>query len=68
MMTPRVMRRLAGFTVFAMVVTGCGTLTGAAVGAGSGATIGAGTGQTKKGALIGAGVGAAAGAIYDTTP
>ena len=58
---------LAGLTLLAMVIAGCGTLTGAAVGAGSGAAIGAGTGNTKKGALIGTGVGAAAGAIYDVT-
>jgi len=67
MITTRVMRLLTGLTLFAMVVTGCGTLTGAAVGAGSGAAIGAGTGRTKKGVLIGTGVGAAAGAIYDAT-
>ena len=63
----RVMRMLAGLTLLALVITGCGTMTGAAVGAGSGAAIGAGTGHTKKGALIGTGVGAAAGAIYDFT-
>ena len=68
MITARVMRLLAGLPLFAMGVTGGGTLTGAAVGAGSGAAIGAGTGHTKKGALIGTGGGAAAGAIYDATP
>jgi outer membrane lipoprotein SlyB len=62
-----IIRMLAGLTLLAMVATGCGTLTGAAVGAGSGAAIGAGTGNAKKGALIGTGVGAAAGAIYDVT-
>jgi hypothetical protein len=67
MITTRVMRLMVGLTLLAMVVTGCGTLTGAAIGAGSGAAIGAGTGHTKKGALIGTGVGAAAGAIYDAT-
>jgi YmgG-like glycine-zipper protein len=67
MIKTRVMRMLAGLTLLAMVIAGCGTLTGAAVGAGSGAAIGAGTGNTKKGALIGTGVGAAAGAIYDVT-
>ena len=66
MIKTRVMRMLAGLTLLAMVTAGCGTLTGAAVGAGS-AAIGAGTGNTKKGALIGTGVGAAAGAIYDVT-
>jgi len=67
MITTRVVRLMAGLTLLAMVATGCGTLTGAAIGAGSGAAIGAGTGNTKKGALIGTGVGAAAGAIYDAT-
>jgi hypothetical protein len=67
MITTRIMRMLAGLTLLAMVIAGCGTLTGAAVGAGSGAAIGAGTGDAKKGALIGTGVGAAAGAIYDFT-
>lgn len=63
----RIMRMLVGLTLLALVTTGCGTVTGAAVGAGSGAAIGAGTGNAKKGALIGTGVGAAAGAIYDVT-
>ena len=67
MIKTHVMRMLAGLTLLAMVATGCGTLTGAAVGAGSGAAIGAGTGNVKKGALIGTGVGAAAGTIYDVT-
>jgi outer membrane protein with glycine zipper len=59
MITTRIMRMLAGLTLLAVVTAGCGTLTGAAVGAG--------TGDVKKGALIGTGVGAAAGAIYDFT-
>ena len=63
----RVMRLMVGFTFLVMMATGCGTLTGAAIGAGSGAAIGAGTGNTGRGALIGTGVGAAAGAIYDAT-
>lgn len=63
----RVMQMMTGLTLLAMVATGCGTLTGAAIGAGSGAAIGAGTGNTARGALIGTGVGAAAGAIYDAT-
>lgn len=67
MLTTRILHIIAGLTLLAMVTTGCGTLTGAAIGAGSGAAIGAGTGNTKKGALIGTGVGAAAGAIYDAT-
>ncbi len=67
MITTRLLRLMAGLIVLAMVAGGCGTLTGAAIGAGSGAAIGAGTGNTKKGALIGTGVGAAAGTIYDAT-
>ena len=43
----------------AITLQGCGTLTGAAVGAGIGHT----QGETGKGAAIGAGVGA----IYDIT-
>jgi hypothetical protein len=58
---------IVGLSLIAMVVTACGTMTGAAVGAGSGAAIGAAAGDPKKGALIGAGVGAAGGAIYDAT-
>jgi hypothetical protein len=57
---------LIGASLLALALTGCGTATGAVVGAGSGAAIGAGTGYgAGKGALIGTGVGAAAGAIYD---
>jgi YMGG-like Gly-zipper len=67
MIKTRLMSIIAGLSLLAMVVVGCGTLTGAAVGAGSGAAIGAGTGNVKKGALIGTGVGAAAGTIYDVT-
>jgi hypothetical protein len=67
MLTTRIWNIMVGLLLLAMVTTGCGTLTGAAIGAGSGAAIGAGTGNTKKGALIGTGVGAAAGAIYDAT-
>jgi hypothetical protein len=49
-------------------LSACGTLTGAAVGAGGGAAVSAGLGKdVGKGALIGAGVGGAAGAIYDIT-
>ena len=58
---------IVGLSLLGMVVTACGTVTGAAVGAGSGAAIGAAAGDPKKGALIGAGVGAAGGAIYDIT-
>jgi hypothetical protein len=58
----------AGLVLASSLVTACGTMGGAAVGAGSGAAIGAGTGYgAGKGALIGTGVGAAAGAIYDIT-
>ena len=60
--------QLAGLTLLAAMVAGCGTMTGSAVGTGAGAAIGAGTGYgAGKGALIGLGVGAAAGAIYDIT-
>jgi hypothetical protein len=45
--------------VAAMTLQGCGTLTGAAVGAGVGHT----QGKTGEGAAIGAGVGA----VYDIT-
>lgn len=67
MIKTRVMRMIAGLSLLTMVMVGCGTVTGAAIGAGSGAAIGAGTGNVKRGALIGTGVGAAAGAIYDAT-
>jgi hypothetical protein len=61
-----VMTPIMGLSLLALVVTGCGTLTGGAVGAGAGAAVAAGTGNDPgKGALIGAGVGAAAGAVYD---
>lgn len=64
----RLMTPIVGLSMLAVVVSGCGTVGGAAVGAGSGAAIAAGTGHDPgKGALIGAGVGAAAGAIYDIT-
>jgi len=64
----RWMSPLAGLVLASSLVTACGTLGGAAIGAGSGAAIGAGTGYgAGKGALIGTGVGAAAGAIYDIT-
>ncbi len=59
---------VATLSTVALMPVGCGTLGGAAVGAGAGAAVGAGTGYgAGKGALIGAGVGAAAGAIYDIT-
>ena len=65
-MTRQMGAPLIGVSLLAVALTGCGTVTGAAVGAGSGAAIGAGTGYgAGKGALIGTGVGAAAGAIYD---
>ncbi len=57
---------IVGLSLTMMIVTACGTLTGAAVGAGSGAAIGAGTHYgAGRGALVGTGVGAAAGALYD---
>jgi hypothetical protein len=57
---------LVGLVLASSLVSACGTLGGAAVGAGSGAAIGAGTRYgAGRGALIGTGVGAAAGTIYD---
>jgi hypothetical protein len=68
MLKARLIQSAAGLSLLALVVSGCGTMTGAAVGAGAGAAVGAGTGYgAGKGALIGAGVGGAAGAIYDVT-
>jgi hypothetical protein len=43
-----------GLSLLAVVVTGCGTVTGPALGAVSGAAIGAASGNAKTGALIGA--------------
>jgi hypothetical protein len=63
----RAVGAFAGLSLLVLVMSGCGTLTGAAIGAGSGAAIGAGTGDVGRGALIGTGVGAAGGAIYDAT-
>ena len=63
----RAVGAFAGLSLLVMVMSSCGTLTGAAIGAGSGAAIGAGMGDAGKGALIGTGVGAAGGAIYDAT-
>jgi hypothetical protein len=66
MIKTHMLSMIIGLSLLAMVMVGCGTLTGAAVGAGAGAAVGAGTGYgVKKGALVGTGVGAAAGAIYD---
>jgi hypothetical protein len=68
MLKSRLLSGVVGASMLALAVTGCGTLGGAAVGAGAGAAVGAGTGYgAGKGALIGTGVGAAAGAIYDIT-
>jgi osmotically inducible lipoprotein OsmB len=68
-MRVRTASRLAALALAApLVLCGCGTVTGAAVGAGTGAAVGAATGYgIGKGALIGTGVGAVAGAIYDIT-
>jgi len=68
-MRVRITSRISGLALAAvLVVSGCGTVTGAAVGAGAGAAVGAATGYgVGKGALIGTGVGAVAGAIYDIT-
>jgi hypothetical protein len=65
-MKSRILAGVAGVSMFGLAVSGCGTIVGGAVGAGSGAAISAGTGHSPaKGALIGAGVGAAAGTIYE---
>jgi YmgG-like glycine-zipper protein len=65
-MRTRLLSGVMGLSMLAL--TACGTVGGAAVGAGTGAAVGAGTGYgAGKGALIGTGVGAAAGAIYDIT-
>jgi hypothetical protein len=67
-MRTRMLQTFAALTLLAATITGCGTVGGAAVGAGAGAAVGAGTGYgAGKGALIGTGVGAAAGAVYDIT-
>jgi len=67
-MSSRVKNTMLGFSLLALVLSGCGTVAGSAVGAGAGAAVGAGTGYgAGKGALIGAGVGAVGGAIYDVT-
>jgi hypothetical protein len=68
MFKAQLIQGVAGLSMLALLVAGCGTMTGAAAGAGAGAAVGAGTGYgAGKGALIGAGVGGAAGAIYDIT-
>jgi hypothetical protein len=67
-MSQRLLSAAMGLSMLALTAMGCGTVGGAAVGAGAGAAVGAGTGYgAGKGALIGTGVGAAAGAIYDIT-
>ena len=64
----RLLTSVAGLGLLALTASGCATLGGAAVGAGTGAAIAAGTGHSAgKGALIGAGVGGAAGTIYSIT-
>ena len=68
MLNKKIARSIISGSLLALMISGCGTVTGGAVGAGAGAAVGAGTGYgAGKGALIGAGVGAAAGAIYDIT-
>jgi len=67
-MNTRLLGGVAGLSMLLLTATACGTVGGAAVGAGARAAVGAGTGYgVGKGALIGTGVGAAAGAIYDIT-
>ena len=59
-------RTACGVLLFALALSGCGTLTGAAVGGAAGAGIGAATDSNiGRSAAIGAGVGGAAGALYD---
>jgi hypothetical protein len=54
------------FSLLALTVAGCGTITGAALGGATGAGIGAATHhRMEKSAIIGAGVGGALGAAYD---
>jgi hypothetical protein len=54
------------FGVALLLVSGCGTLTGATVGGAAGAGIGAAThSNVGRSAAIGAGVGGTAGALYD---
>ena len=63
-MTKTIRIYIAGSMLFA--ATGCGTLTGAALGGAAGAGIGAATDSNiGRSAAIGAGVGGAAGALYD---
>jgi YMGG-like Gly-zipper len=57
---------ILGLLLFALAVSGCGTLTGAAVGGAAGAGIGAATdSNVGRSAAIGAGVGGTAGLLYD---
>ena len=66
MLKMRILTPLVALGMLAMATTSCGTITGAAVGAGAGAAIAKGTNKdVGKGALIGAGVGGVAGAVYD---
>jgi hypothetical protein len=52
--------------LLALIVAGCGTLTGATLGGAAGAGIGAAThSNVGRSAAIGAGVGGTAGALYD---
>ena len=52
--------------LLALIVAGCGTLTGATLGGAAGAGIGAAThSNIGRSAAIGAGVGGTAGALYD---
>lgn len=66
----RLLAPVMGLALLALVSSGCATLAGAAIGAGSGAAIGAGVDDkdrargAKKGALIGAGAGAVGGTLY----
>jgi len=63
MMRKGLLAPVIGLSLLALTTTGCGTLGGAAIGAGLDEKD-PGRGA-KRGALIGAGVGAAAGTLYD---
>jgi outer membrane lipoprotein SlyB len=55
-----------GLSLLGLTISGCGTITGAALGGATGAGIGAATHhRVERSAAIGAGVGGTMGALYD---
>ena len=52
MIATRILSVMVGFTLLAIVTVGCGTLTGAAIGAGSGAALARGRGTPRKGSSL----------------